>query len=171
MWLRLGTALAGMAVCATACAVLWPHAREAGTILAAQDDPTQLSDLQLDSALRNDKSAIERNIEAALAAGDADLAKSFVDLAGAKDIAISEQLSRRVTDAVAQENSASLLPSSSRPASSPAMPTMSRACPARSLATCSCSATSVTWSAKASIWRWARIPTAWCWALPRPASR
>jgi hypothetical protein len=107
MWLRLGTALAGMAVCATACAVLWPHAREAGTILAAQDDPTQLSDLQLDSALRNDQSAIERNIEAALAAGDADLAKSFVDLAGAKDIAISEQLSRRVTDAVAQENSAS----------------------------------------------------------------
>jgi hypothetical protein len=99
--------MAGMAVCATACAVLWPHAREAGTILAAQDDPTQLSDLQLDSALRNDQSAIERNIEAALAAGDADLAKSFVDLAGAKDIAISEQLSRRVTDAVAQENSAS----------------------------------------------------------------
>ena len=107
MWLRLGTAMAGMAVCATACAVLWPHAREAGTILAAQDDPAQLSDLQLDSALRNDQSAIERNIEAALAAGDADLAKSFVDLAGAKDIAISEQLSRRVTEAVAQENSTS----------------------------------------------------------------
>jgi hypothetical protein len=99
--------MAGMAVCATACAVLWPHAREAGTILAAQDDPAQLSDLQLDSALRNDQSAIERNIEAALAAGDADLAKSFVDLAGAKDIAISEQLSRRVTEAVAQENSTS----------------------------------------------------------------
>jgi hypothetical protein len=99
--------MAGMAVCATACAVLWPHAREAGTILAAQDDPAQLSDLQLDSALRNDQSAIERNIEAALAAGDADLAKSFVDLAGAKDIAISEQLSQRVTEAVAQENSTS----------------------------------------------------------------
>jgi hypothetical protein len=107
MWLRLGTAVAGMAVCATACAVLWPHAREAGTILAARDDPAQLSDLQLDSALRNDQSAIERNIEAALTAGDADLAKSFVDLAGAKDIAISEQLSRRVTEAVAEENSTS----------------------------------------------------------------
>jgi hypothetical protein len=107
MWLRSGSALAGMAVCATACAVLWPHARDAGAILAAQDDPVELSDLQLNSALRNDRSAIEQNIEAALAANDADLAKSFVDLAAAKDIVISEQLSRRVTEALAAENSTS----------------------------------------------------------------
>jgi hypothetical protein len=107
MWLRSGSALAGMALCATACAVLWPHARDAGVILAAQDDPVELSDLQLGSALRHDQGAIERNIEAALAAGDADLAGSFVELAAAKDIAISEQLSRRVTEASAEENSTS----------------------------------------------------------------
>src|ERR1700687_2578427 len=67
MWLRSGSALAGMAVCATACAVLWPHARDAGAILAAQDDPVELSDLELNSALRNDRAAVEQNIEAALA--------------------------------------------------------------------------------------------------------
>ncbi len=107
MWLRLGSALAGAAACATACVVLWPHARDAGAVLAAQDDPVELADLQLNSALRDDQGAIERNIEAALAAGDADLAKSFVDLAAAKDVVISGELSRRVTEAVAEQNSTS----------------------------------------------------------------
>jgi hypothetical protein len=107
MWLRLGSALAGVAVSATACALLWPHAREAGALLAVQDDPVALSEFQLNSALANELGAIERNIEASLAAGDADLAKSFVDLAAAKDIIISEELSRRVTEAVAMENSTS----------------------------------------------------------------
>src|SRR5712664_1220646 len=36
---RLGLAVAGVAVCAIACALLWPRARDAGAILAAQDDP------------------------------------------------------------------------------------------------------------------------------------
>lgn len=109
MGLRLGAALAGMAVCAAACAVLWPHARYAGAVLAAQDDPVELSDVRLNSVLRNDQGVIERNIEAALAGGDADLAKSFVDLAAAKGVGSSEDLSRRVTEAVAEENSTSHL--------------------------------------------------------------
>jgi hypothetical protein len=107
MWFRTGSALAGMAVCATACAVLWPYARDAGAMLAAQDDPVELSDLKLNSALRNDQGAIERNIKAALAGGDADLAKSFVDLAAAEDIVVPLQLSQRVAEAVGEENSAS----------------------------------------------------------------
>jgi hypothetical protein len=107
MWFRLGSALAGMAVCATACVVLSPHAREAGALLVAQDDPVELSDLKLNSALRNDQGAIERDIEAALAANDADLARSFVDVAAAKDVVISQDLSRRVTAAVVEENSTS----------------------------------------------------------------
>ena len=45
MWLRIGAALTGMAGCAVACALLWPHARDAGAILAAQDDPAALSDI------------------------------------------------------------------------------------------------------------------------------
>jgi hypothetical protein len=104
---RIGSALAGMAVCAAACAVSWPHAREAGAILAAQDDPAELSDLQLNSALRNNQAVVEQNIEAALAAGDADLAGSFVDLAGQKNIVLNDELSRRVSEAVAEENSSS----------------------------------------------------------------
>src|SRR4030088_1601260 len=79
--LRIGSALAGMAVCATACALLWPHARDAGRILAAQDDPAVLADLEPKSALRNNRDIVEQNIEAALAANDADLANSFVELA------------------------------------------------------------------------------------------
>ena len=105
--LQLGLALTGMAVCATACALLWPHARDAGALLAAQDDPAELSDVKLNSALRNNQALIEQNIEAALAANDADLANSFVDLAAAKNIGVSAPLSAKVNDAVAEANSTS----------------------------------------------------------------
>ena len=104
---RLGLTVLGMGLSAVACAALWPHAREAGAILAAQDDPAVLSDLQLNSALRNNAAVLAENIEAALAAGDADLAASFAELARDKNIAPSDELSRRVTDAVAEENSSS----------------------------------------------------------------
>src|SRR6202163_102126 len=104
---RIGSALAGMMVCAAACVLAWPHARDAGAILAAQDDPAVLADIQLDSALRNNQAVIAENIEAALAANDADLANSFADLAREKNISVSEELSRRVSDAVAEENSTS----------------------------------------------------------------
>ena len=43
--LQFGLALAGMAVSAAAGVMLWPQARDAGAILAAQDDPAALSDL------------------------------------------------------------------------------------------------------------------------------
>src|SRR6266404_384196 len=105
--LRLGSALACMTLCAVACALLWPRARDAGAILAAQDDPAQLSDIQLDSALRNNQAVVAENIEAALAADDADLAFSFVDLARDKNISVSDELSLRVSNAVAEQNSTS----------------------------------------------------------------
>src|SRR6202790_1448160 len=104
---RIGSALAGMMVCAAACALAWPHARDAGAILAVQDTPAELADLQLDSALRNNQAAVAENIEAALAANDADLAGSFVDLAGEKNISLPDELSQRVRDAVAEANSTS----------------------------------------------------------------
>src|SRR4051812_47942859 len=84
MRVRLDAALAALAVCAVACALLWPHARAAGALLEARDDPAALSDLELNSALRNGPDAIEQNIEAALAANDADLANSFGELAAAR---------------------------------------------------------------------------------------
>src|SRR5213595_3725230 len=104
---RIGSALACMTVCAVACALLWPHAPDAGAILAAQDDPAELADIQLDSALRNNQAVVAENIEAALAANDADLANSFVDLAREKGVSVSDELSLRVRDAVAEQNSTS----------------------------------------------------------------
>jgi hypothetical protein len=105
--MRIGSAIACMGICAALFAALWPHARNAGAILAAQDDPAVLSDLQLNSALRNDQALVAEHIEAALAANDADLANSFVELAGDRNISLGEDLPRRVADAVAEENSSS----------------------------------------------------------------
>jgi len=104
---RIGWVLAAMTVSGAALAVLSPHARDAFATLAAQDDPAQLSDLQLNSALRNSQSIVADHIEAALAAGDAGLADSFVDLAREKDVALPNELSQRVSDAVQAENSSS----------------------------------------------------------------
>jgi hypothetical protein len=105
--LRLGLAVGGMAVSAAVCTALWPHARDAGAILVGQNDPAELSDLQLNSALRNNRAVIEKNIEVALAANDADLANSFVDLADAKNISLPDELLQQVRDAVAEANSTS----------------------------------------------------------------
>ena len=106
-WRRLGSALGGLAVSAAVLAALWPHAREAGALLSTQDDPAELSDLQIDSALRENQAVVAQNIEAALACGDTDLANSFVELARDRNITLDDGLSRRVADAVVAENSPS----------------------------------------------------------------
>ncbi|EAQ35443.1 hypothetical protein NB311A_18301 [Nitrobacter sp. Nb-311A] len=96
----------GRGVCNRVCCAV-ATCRGAGAMLIAQDDPARLADLQLDSALRIDPALVGRNIEAALAAHDPDLASSFVDLAAAKGISIPEDRSQRVTEAAGQENSTS----------------------------------------------------------------
>src|ERR1700682_3644626 len=104
---RLSLAVACMVASAAVGAALWPHAREASAILVAQNEPAQLADIGINSALRNNPALIEENIEAALAAHDADLANSFVELAREKNLALDDALSTRVSDAVAEEKSAS----------------------------------------------------------------
>ena len=106
-WLRIITALAGVAACSFMLAQIAPHAREAGAILAAQDDPAVLSELKLDALLRQNERIVQDNIEAALAAGDADLADSFVALARDRNIALPDDLLGRVSDAVKAESSTS----------------------------------------------------------------
>ncbi|MDD1532681.1 MULTISPECIES: hypothetical protein [unclassified Bradyrhizobium] len=106
-WLRISTALAGIAACSFLLALVAPHAREAGAILAAQDDPAVLSELKLNGLLRQNERVVQDNIEAALAAGDADLADSFVALARDRNIALPDDLLSRVSDAVKAENSTS----------------------------------------------------------------
>jgi hypothetical protein len=106
-WLRISTALTGIAACSFMLAQVAPHAREAGAIFAAQDDPAALSELKLDAALRQNERLVQDNIEAALAAGDADLAGSFVALGRERNIALPDDLLNRVSDAVKEENSTS----------------------------------------------------------------
>jgi len=104
---QLGLAKAGTALCAVAFVLALPHARDGGAMLAAQDDPVALSDLQLNSVLRDDKAVIEHAITTALDAKDADLANSLVELAADRRVALPAPLTRRVADAVAEESSAS----------------------------------------------------------------
>lgn len=106
-WLRISTALSGIAACGFVLAQVAPHAREAGAILAAQDDPATLSELKLDTVLRQNERLVQDNIEAALASGDADLANSFVVLARERNIALADDILTRVSDAVKEENSTS----------------------------------------------------------------
>jgi hypothetical protein len=98
-------ALACAALCAGGLMAVWPQAREAAAIFAAKDDPAVLSDLQLRRAVKGDPALIDREIQAALAQGDADLAQSFVDVADAQNLPVSADLLVKVTDAVAEQRS------------------------------------------------------------------
>jgi hypothetical protein len=82
-----------------ACAILLlvPRGIDAGWQLANQDDPAALSDRALAKAF--DATIARNEIEAALAAGDVDLAQSFVDLAEERRLAVPPELIERVAAA------------------------------------------------------------------------
>ena len=103
---RTETALAVIAICASLGFAMWPYARDAGVILAAQDDPAALADAQLTMQLRDDQLLLQRNIETALAENDSDLAESLLAIAVDKKITIPDELTTRVAAAVAEDNSA-----------------------------------------------------------------
>jgi hypothetical protein len=63
----------------------------------AADDPVIIADNALDDALN--RGAAEREISAALAAGDLDLAQSFLDLSAERDVAVDPQLVDQVKKA------------------------------------------------------------------------
>jgi hypothetical protein len=71
-----------------------PRAIEAGRWLAAADDPVALADLTVEQRL--DSRTAEREIEAALAAGDTDLAESFLELARERNIPVDPALAARI---------------------------------------------------------------------------
>jgi hypothetical protein len=91
--LPLGLA-AAMAIAAHAVA---PQAFEAGSLIAAQDDPVALADRAI--ARSFDESVATREINAALAAGDADLAHSFLELARDRHVAVDASLAEQVESA------------------------------------------------------------------------
>ncbi|MGE3147522.1 MAG: hypothetical protein AB7K04_00480 [Pseudorhodoplanes sp.] len=96
-----------LSLAATAClialVVLSPQIVDAGRLLFNQDEPVVLADREL--AQRFDAGVAEREIEAALAAKDADLARSFVELARDRDVTLPPALAARVDEAVAAASS------------------------------------------------------------------
>jgi hypothetical protein len=102
---KLGFAVVGMVASAAVAATLWPNARDALAVLAVQNDPAALADLKLNSALRNNPRLVHDNLNAALESGDADLAGSFAELARDNDIVLDDELSKRASEAVAEDNS------------------------------------------------------------------
>jgi hypothetical protein len=90
---------------AVAAVVLLPRAIESGWLLLVQDDPVALADRKLVRSFNTEAAA--REIEAALAADDAELAKSFVDLARDRNVPVAPELNAKVDAAV--ENAASAL--------------------------------------------------------------
>jgi len=104
---RIGLALASAMASGAALAMVWGQAREAALALAAQNDPAELSDVQLRSALRNNQNIVADQIKTALVAHDVGLAQSFVDLSDAKAVPLADDLRQQVSEAAAEENSAS----------------------------------------------------------------
>jgi hypothetical protein len=102
LWIALLLVAAG-----TLAAVAWtvaPRAIDAAGLLADQDDPVALSDRRVAALLT--ESVAAREIENALAAGDAELAQSFLDLAREHQVAVAPELAARVAAAVEDANSA-----------------------------------------------------------------
>lgn len=95
--LALGLLGAGLAVA--------PRGIDAAWLLVSQDDPERLADRMVEKALTAPVAA--REIEAALAANDVDLAGSFLELAHERAIPVDPGLEQRVAAARADAASAS----------------------------------------------------------------
>jgi hypothetical protein len=91
-------------LCGIAAVALLPQAIESGWLLLVQDDPAALADRKLDRAFNAEIAA--REIEAALAANDSELANSFVELARDRNVALAPELKARVDAAVEKANGA-----------------------------------------------------------------
>lgn len=102
---RLMPALIVLAAIACAAAYMVPRGLEARYLLSIEDDPVRIADRAV--AQKLDAAAAAREIDAALAADDSDLAKSFVDLARSRTIALDPAQVAKVDAAVARDASAS----------------------------------------------------------------
>jgi hypothetical protein len=95
--LRVILPIVALVLSALAVSALLPRGLEAGWLLVAQDDPVPIADRAVSRELS--ATVAEREITAALAVNDVDLADSFVALAHEHDIAIDPALVTKVTAA------------------------------------------------------------------------
>ena len=102
---RVSFALFAAALFAVAAFFAGPLGMEANRILESAEDPAAITDRALAGVF--DKSVAVREIEAALAVNDADLARSYLDLAVDRGIEIPKEMAERVKKAVEYANSTS----------------------------------------------------------------
>lgn len=98
--LRLAPTLIAVAVLAVAACYVVPRGLEARSMIAIEDDPARIADRALTDTF--DAARAQREIEAALAAKDVDLAKSFVELAEERKITLDPALTEKVKVAAAE---------------------------------------------------------------------
>ena len=101
---RMRLLMIAAGICGIAALALLPPAIEAGWLLLVQDDPVALADRKLARSFNSE--AATREIEAAVAADDAELAKSFVELARDRNVAVAPDLAAKVDAAVEAASSA-----------------------------------------------------------------
>ena len=94
---RIAVPLAVAVALAIATLTLAPRAFEAGFLLSSRDDPVALADHAV--ARSFDATVAAREIEDALAVNDADLAKSFLDLARDRNVPVDAALAAKVDTA------------------------------------------------------------------------
>jgi hypothetical protein len=94
---RIGIALLAAALLAAAAVYAVPRAVDA---VSNVDDPARIASRALDAAF--DAATAQREIEAALAAQDVELAQSMVDLARARHVTIDSALAEKVAAATAE---------------------------------------------------------------------
>jgi hypothetical protein len=95
--------LAAAMLAALACYVV-PRGLEANSLLSIEDDPARIAGRALDE--KYDAALAQREIDTALAAKDADLAQSFVELSAERQVALDSALTEKVNVAVAEAASA-----------------------------------------------------------------
>ena len=122
------------------------------------------------STARFNRDVAEREISAALASGDIDLAQSFVALAADRGVAIDPALAAKVKDAGAQQSSVANTAGRFVHGCGPASPPIWRASPAPLSAISSCSATSAMPRARARAISWASTTIRGFSASPASAS-
>lgn len=104
---KTGTAIGCAVACAAAFALLLPRAHTAAAILMAQNNPAELSDIRIESALPENgarQSALDEQIRQALDADDPELADSFLALARDKSIPVAPDVEERAHTALAAHN-------------------------------------------------------------------
>jgi len=103
-WFRIFLSLTAAAIFAGLAVYAVPRGLEARSLIAIEDDPVQIADRALDKSF--DAARAQKEIESALDTKDADLAKSFVELAHDRNVTVDPALEAKVNAADAEAASA-----------------------------------------------------------------